>query len=212
MKDKIKYLKKLINNKNLIISTIILLIINIFSCILLFQILNNDTTTDLNAIDSSKSNDNVYFDINMLTDCIATCSTNSGLEKYYLAADNYYMIILEISNKKYRNLSNIVNYTYGKTDIKPQTYRITGITKPISEELKNITIKYYNEVFPESNIDSSNFSDYFGEYYVRTTTNISYFYNIILIITITSGVFFIVCFVKLLIFTYKTNKTIKKYY
>lgn len=210
MGDKSKELKNLIDNKKLKIATIILIIITIVSFIAFLLLNNKEISTDLNALDSSKSNDYVYFDIEMLTDCIATCTTDSRVEKYYLATDEQYMIVLEISESQYKNLGDIVAYTYGETDDKPQPYRIMGTTKSIPEELKNIIIEYYNEVFPDSKIDSSNFSDYFGNHYVDTTiTPSTTYFPILIVISAMTGTIFIICFITLIIFTSKTNDTIK---
>ena len=210
MGDKSKELKKLINNKKLKIATIILLAVTIISAVIFFILNSKDITTDKEAIDSSKSNDFVYFDIHMLTDCIATCTTDSRVEKYYIATNDEYMMLLEISDSKYKELKDIVDYTYGDTDVKPQPYRIMGTTYSIPSELKEITLEYYQEMFPDSDITEHNFSDYFGEHYVDTTvTPNTSSVPLLLVLSFMTGTIFLVCVIVLIINVSKTNDTIK---
>ncbi len=103
------------------------------------------------------------LDVSFITGKIAT----RGEDSFYLAGDENNIYIISTRNELPDELEKIKEYSYLVTDIKPKSYEIIGVSYEIESELKNIALKAYNELFPNQKLDSQNFEDYFGEYYLN---------------------------------------------
>ncbi len=121
------------------------------------------------AIDTYESDEYAYFNVNFLTDCFATYEDGSYIEKYYMAGDEKYIMILKLNDTLFNEMSNINKYTYGDIDEKPESIRTTGMTKEIPSKLKELALDFYNKMYPDNKQTITTISNYIGGYYLDTT-------------------------------------------
>ena len=215
-------IKKLIskNNKKLI-WVIILIILSVGIGYLTSQIPNiikKETVGMLEVVENGLYDGKVYtneyakLDVALLTDCIATCETDSGIEEYYVVYDEAgYMYIVELSKTSFYDLEQINKYTYGELEEAPEIAYVTGITESIPEELRKIIIDAYNKGEEEAFLTEENFESYFGAVLLDTTKGPYDTYeglgiSAIIIVALIALIIFIDYIVK----KSKTNKTIKR--
>ena len=180
---------------------------------LAINITSENEEADLNAVGNEEAGKFVYFDIKGLTEHVATYSVdNSTKDKYYIAWDeNDYMFIVNLTDKEYAEMKNIVDYTYGKTDVEPKAYRITGTNVETPKELQKIVMEVYGDISADSDINSYNYSNYFGECYIDTqktpNTTESALYIIGAIAFLGYGM---IALIVVIVYDVKSKKTIKR--
>ena len=144
-----------------------------------------------------KENIYSYLDISMRPYVFAVYEENGKEEigKYYFVMDDANKLyIIYIDKTTYSKLN--------KEEIKDNPVKITGITKKIPNDIKDIAIESYNEYMQEEYLTKDNFKDYVGIIYLDTVTNLydstlyyigSGFIGLISLILITS---YIIIFIK----------------
>lgn len=153
------------------------------------------------------------LDVEMLTDRIAYSTDEDNItEDYYIAFDSEgYPYIVRLTVNEFLKLEQINDYTYGEIEEKPHSVVISGITKKIPDELKEIVITGYNELYQEEIVSEENFENYFGSIYLDTGKGPYDLYEGIccMIICLSIG-FIIILFINYMTKSYTTKKTIKK--
>lgn len=205
--------------KILLIVSIIALVIAILLFLWINEIVNKEVGEPqyLNdVIDNSGEKENIYskVDVQMLTDEFATYGEGDITdEKYYFAFDGEYYYILNLTTSTFYSLKEINDYTYSTDEnaIMPDPISVTGMTKKIPEELKQIAIESFNSIIGEEVVNEDNFEDYYGDIYLiegmtpQDNIDIQVFALCMALAT------FIVCFVCYLYKNNKIKRTIKFY-
>ena len=122
--------------------------------------------------------------------------------KYYLAMDkDNFLYVLFMDTTNYQKLSK-------STQEKP--IRISGITKKIDNDIKELAITAYNEELEEEYLTLENFDEYVGPILLDTTIRIddSMIYYILSLVSFT---FCLGIFIVWLIVELKNKKVLKKY-
>ena len=99
---------------------------------------------------------------------------NSGLWHTYLLA---------INEDDYEKYKEIIDYTYGRIESKPEPIRVYGYPAITNDELKELAIKNINKfVVPENEviITSENYEQYLTNSYLDTTLNKTNFRDVLL--------------------------------
>lgn len=84
-------------------------------------------------------------------------------------AEMYPYIVCMDNNRLETEFAEIYEYTFSDATEVPKAGELEGYSMPIEEELKEIAIEEFNYLWGENVINESNFSDYFGDYYLDTT-------------------------------------------
>lgn len=213
--DKKVITKELLNlvkpSKKLIVISIFILIITILSIITSFYLKNKPMPVLKNAITEQNENVFVQFETKFATDCFAQYKTDSYTDNFYFVMDDDYIMIAKLDSENFKKLTNIIKYTYSEIDDMPEPQILYGITRKIPNELKNLAISSYNEMFGEDLLNSSNFEDFMGTLYLDTScTPYSNYILACNIIALIGGIYTIVVFILYLTSYIKSNTTIKR--
>lgn len=209
--DNKKRLLQLTNDKARKIWALVLLLVGIAATAVLLYFENKDLDNAPNAVDVDKKGEFVSFNVSLLTDYVATYGNDSYQDKYYIASDDQYMMIIKIDSSDIKKFKSIMDYTYGDIEEKPESIKITGMCDTIPSELKNIVISYYNKnLGNDTKLTSSNFSDYFGTCYIDMSKSPYDTYKTVatLVLAICNGGFLILVIV-IVTNALKTKNTIK---
>ncbi|MEG2457674.1 MAG: hypothetical protein RSB41_02150, partial [Bacilli bacterium] len=169
---KIKILDKEIDNNK-----IILLISGIFLVFALTFLIIGDNinvkSKDKAPLLNSVSKENTYSRVEsqFLLEPIAQDIKNKNYKFYYVIDKNNYYYIVKLSNKKFKELSSLYNYTYNGGSI-PSVEILTGKAKIIDEDLKKLSIDFYNTFTSSSTINKDNFNSYIGAFYLDTNSHV----------------------------------------
>lgn len=164
------FLKKVgIKSTKLIIGIAIIIIALALEAVVYFSMNNrvNNASPLVNAKDSVKYS---YVDVSLMTDYFATYEDEYSKGYIYFVWDDKYMYLALINSKNLKKLDKVLEYSYDNKLEKPDSVRIYGETKEISSDLKRIAISSYNKMFDKEFLNSDNFSQYLGFYYMDTTS------------------------------------------
>lgn len=207
-----KELKKLVKGNKVytvifIISVVLTLILSYYS----YYISKKDLPETTYATYTDNENDFVDFNVEFLTDAYATYTVDdSTVDSYYLAMDeNNTMCVLKIDNKDLYKFDDIIKYSYGEIDEKPEAVKIYGTYAKTPSELRDLTLEFYNKIYPDYEIYSSDYNSYFGSCYINTfDTPYTDSADMSLGFIFIGGTFIIVFGMITLIYKINTNRTI----
>lgn len=197
------------SQKFLIISLVFLLITGI---LIFLGIRNNEkklpTPVSMNElITDSKNEEDVYayVDVNRKPYLFAVYTEDGKEEdaKFYFAMDsNDYLYVLYMSTADFNRLN--------VDSIKETPIRVTGLTKHIAPDIKELAIETYNEEMEEEYLTNDNFSEYVGLIYLdmKTNPNDSSLYYIGAFI---SGLIFLIFIITYLSIWLKNRKVFKNF-
>ena len=118
---------------------------------------------------------------------------------YYFAGDEENLFLYATKNDLNDSLKSIMDYSYSVTDVKPESYRVCGITREIPEELKTIVYEAYNKLFSDEQIQEYELDSYIGQYYLDEENLLDETENIKLIILIVSVILMILSAVVIIV-------------
>lgn len=156
------------------------------------------------------NNTDVYASVSvqMLTDPFAS----DDEDEYYFAMDkDKYLCIVVLNKNNVERLKQIIDYTYSEDEgMTPEAITITGRTKEITSDLKEIAIESYNEMIEEDFLNEDNFEDYFGNIYLNTKLSAVDYSTETFAVCVVGIILFILLFYYLRA-VITTKKTIRKY-
>lgn len=168
--NKRKYLLGLVNNKPCKIILIIAIITMVVSSAFAIYLHLNSNKEAVDAFSTDEKGAYVNYTVELLTEYVATYTTDSKVDKYYVASDGNYLMILKIKDSDISKFKDIIDYTYGKTEVDPEPLKVNGVYKQIPSELRKIVIEYYNKNLSNKvTMTTDNFEDYFGICYIDTS-------------------------------------------
>ena len=117
--------------------------------------------------------ENVYaaIEAQVMTDYFATNDYSGREHKTYFVWDEKYLYIVDLNEQSLADLQGIYDYSYNEGQAKPSPVFISGTTKNIPTDLKDIATKAYNDLYKEDVLNANNFSDYLGVVYLDTYDN-----------------------------------------
>jgi len=195
-------------NKNLLIIGLVLLAITALLIYLGVQNENKplpDIISLSDFIEQGKSNEEVYsyVDINVTPYLFAVYETDGVEEesKYYLAMDSEnHLYILYMKEDNYKILD--------VDTIEENPIRVTGITRKISSDIKELAIESYNELMEQEYLTEDNFIEYVGLVYLDMESPINdsslYYLGAFL-----SGFFALLIIIIYIVIVVKNKKTFK---
>ena len=99
----------------------------------------------------------------------------------------WHTYLVAIKESEYNKYKSIIDYTYERTDIKPEPIRVYGYPVNTSEELKELAIKNIENFVPATNevkISKDNYEAYLTNSYLDTTISRKDEFNVILFVTL----------------------------
>ncbi|MDE6253943.1 MAG: hypothetical protein K2M78_15135 [Lachnospiraceae bacterium] len=163
--------KLLKSKKKLII--LLLIYLGIASALIGFPICKilSDKNKDKEAVDLSelvlnenvKEGQYVKLEIDTLPRVMMTTS-KSDSKLYYVTDVNSDIYIVRLSNRTFNNIVNTLNKETGKLG---SVYQIKGITNNITEQVKNVALSHSYLIFKNTELNSDNFSEYLGTFYIK---------------------------------------------
>lgn len=195
-------------NKNLLIVGLLLLIVTI---ILIYLGVKNEnkplpTPENLSDIIVNKKYDEdkyVYLDVAIKPYLFAVYETDGKEDdaKYYLVMDkDNKLYILYMKEEKYKELN--------VDSIDENPIRVYGITKKITNDIKDLAISSYNGLMEGEYLTKDNFKDWVGQVYLdnKSAVNDSSLYYLGAFL---SGLFFIIVIITYIVIIIKNKKTFK---
>jgi len=119
---------------------------------------------DLIKLENGNVNKNSFIDIKY--NPFEFALYDKSFSKYYIVQDEEYMYIAYISDDLLKEINS--------KDLENESYRITGHTKVITEDIKKLAIEVYNETVNVEAINYDNFDSYFGSIYLDTSNCYNY--------------------------------------
>lgn len=199
-------IKKGINKLNIyLVVAMIFIIITIVCIICAINVYNRSDSypVDMNdVIARNNSKDNVYSYINVAISPYVFAEQSDDIfeDKYYFLSDGEYVYIAYLD---YHTVQEINNNTNSDNIVK-----LTGITKKIPSDIKNIAIDVYNDILGDTVMNQDNFENYFGNVYLDVTSPIND-NTVYVLLSIFFGVIGLLILISYIIFRVITNKTIK---
>lgn len=110
---------------------------------------------------SDKTNKEAYIDVEDIPYLFAEYDNRS--EKYYIVLDDQYMYIAFMGLSDFSKLNH--------ESIYENPIRVTGVTKGITKDVRDLALEYYNETREneEDKLGVADFENYFGDVYLDMT-------------------------------------------
>lgn len=192
-------------NKNIVIAFVLIVVgiaLGVWSCFIIQEAYN--TAKPLNDIIMSEEDQEYKVaTLNIQRKPFQFAIQDGNPNSYYIVMDDTYMYIAYMSEYDYTLLN--------KEDIKENPVQVKGITKLISQEIKELALEAYNEgLEEEEQLTMADFDSYFGNIYLDITQEDS---EIAIFQTIGSMLFLLLGTILLIVFVVQKihfNTNIKK--
>lgn len=113
----------------------------------------------------SDSNQYVECTVIGITDSIANYSENGIIkDEYYLATDGIHVYILNLSASQYNLICNYLNDEAASS-------LIYGMSEEIPQDLKEVAVDIYNQLYQTDEVTIDNFNNYFIPYLINLKVN-----------------------------------------
>ena len=124
----------------------------------------NENARDLNSIISSEAKENKKSYLNVSSIPYKFAVYDGTTNSYYIVSDGRYLYITYMSEDDFDKLN--------VEDIYDHSIKVDGITKNITDDIKKLAIKAYNENMEEDKkISIRDFDNYFGSIYLDMTVS-----------------------------------------
>lgn len=199
-------IKKGINKLNIYL--VVAMIFIIITVVFIICAINVHNRSDLYPVDmndviarnNSKANVYSYIDVTISPYVFAERSDDIFEDKYYFLSDGEYVYIAYLD---YQTVQEINKFTSSGSVV-----NLTGITKRIPKDIKNIAIDVYNDILGDDVVNQDNFENYFGNIYLDVTSPIND-NTVYVLLSIFFGIIGLLILISYITFRVITNKTIK---
>lgn len=152
--------------------------------------------------DVTQEDQYVKEDVYAITDYFATYSEDDIIkDKYYLAVGDSMLYILNLDYNQYVDIC---------TELESNLYTVTGMSEPVSDELKKLAIDTYNEIYETDALNESNFETVFSAYLInakRTPNDGAQIFKDLGIISLLCSVIFVIIYIVIIL---RTKRNIRK--
>lgn len=136
---------------------------------------------------SNKEEQYVTLDSDTLP-ILMTPTSEKDSQFYYVKDVSNHIYIVNLSNETFESIVETLNSETGKLN---STYQLKGITTDIDEQIKKLALSNSVKVFKNNELNSDNFSEYLGGFYVKenfVSDRVVTLYKI----SVFAGIFFLV--------------------
>ena len=153
----------------------------------------------------SDSNQYVECTVIGITDSIANYSENGIIkDEYYLATDGINVYILNLSASQYNLICNYLNDEAASS-------LIYGMSEEIPQDLKEVAVDIYNQLYQTDEVTIDNFNNYLVPYLINLKANPNSSAQILRGIGILSGIIAIIFGIYCIFAMLKNRKNVKKF-
>lgn len=153
----------------------------------------------------SDSNQYVECTVIGITDSIANYSENGIIkDEYYLATDGINVYILNLSASQYNLICNYLNDEAASS-------LIYGMSEEIPQDLKEVAVDIYNQLYQTDEVTIDNFNNYLVPYLINLKANPNSSAQILRGIGILSGIIAIIFGIYCIFAMLKNRNNIKKF-
>lgn len=123
----------------------------------------------------SSANEYSYIEVSKMSEKFAYFSTSKKSIHFVIEQEEtgaWYTYLIAIKESDYSKFKNIIDYTYERTNKKPNPIKVYGYPIVINDELKKLAIDNIVNFLPVENeviITEDNFNDYLTNSYLDTT-------------------------------------------
>ncbi len=123
----------------------------------------------------SSADEYAYIEVSKMSEKFAYYSTSKKSIHFVIEQEDtgaWYTYLIAIKDSDYSKFKDIIDYTYERTDKKPNPIKVYGYPVAITDELKEMAITNITNFLPVENevvITSENFNDYLTNSYLDTT-------------------------------------------
>lgn len=137
--------------------------------LLLYSLLGNRLETNAVSLDSVEKADTfAYARIQYMTASFAYYEASRDLQFYIAFDEEFNPAILCVKNQDLPHYQPYIDWMYSSSNKnEPEAVNAAGYSQRIDSELKSMVLDVANEVFGEGVVDTYNFSQVFGDYYLN---------------------------------------------
>jgi hypothetical protein len=150
--------------------------------------------------ESEKVTDYSYIEIYKMSEKFAYYKeSNIGIHYVIDKEDTglWHTYLIAINEDDYDKYKDIIDYSYNRTDKKPESIKVYGYPVVVSKELKELSIKNIDKFIPKENeikITKDNYEEYLTNSYLDTTIKKKDNFNIVLCASLFTVLLLIVLF------------------
>ena len=137
--------------------------------LLLYSLLGNRLETNAVSLDSAEKADTyAYVRIQYMTASFAYYEASRDLQFYIAFDEEFNAAILCVKNQDLPHYQPYIDWMYSSSNKnEPEAVNAAGYSQRIDSELKSMVLDVADEVFGEGVVDTYNFSQVFGDYYLN---------------------------------------------
>lgn len=138
----------------------------------------------------SNADEYAYIEVSKMSEKFAYYSTNKKSIHFVIEQEEtgaWHTYLIAIKDSDYAKFKDIIDYTYERTNKKPNAIKVYGYPVVITDELKQMAIENIVNFLPVENevvITNDNFNDYLTNSYLDTTIAREDNFNTILFVTL----------------------------
>ncbi len=168
--QKIKIMKLVKKGTSLLVLSLFLLVSAIIILSSGYYVYKEKSHLPLKFNEVNKEGTYAFVDVSLMTDYFAEEDKTDA--KMYMIFDSDYVYIAKMNDNGRKNLNMIYEFSHDE-DITnaPAPIPIYGMSELIPEDLKDLALESYNEMYPDKKITKEEFSNLFGDYYLDTISN-----------------------------------------
>lgn len=134
----------------------------------------HETPEDLYYAEESQQY--VYVPVQYMSEAFGSYESYEKMSLYFAFNEDWEPYIICMDDADAAQYADLVAYTYGMLD-EAQPRNITGYAAPLDDEIRDLAIECYNELFDEEYAATDNFTDLFGSYYMQVGAKSSAYIN-----------------------------------
>lgn len=134
----------------------------------------HETPEDLYYAEESQQY--VYVPVQYMSEAFGSYESYEKMSLYFAFNEDWEPYIICMDDADAAQYADLVAYTYGMLD-EAQPQNITGYAAPLDDEIRDLAIECYNELFDEEYATTDNFTDLFGSYYMQVGAKSSAYTN-----------------------------------
>lgn len=137
---------------------------------------------------AEESQQYVYVPVQYMSEAFGSYESYGKMSLYFAFNEDWEPYIICMDDADAAQYADLVAYTYGMLD-EAQPQNITGYAAPLDDEIRNLAIECYNELFDEEYAAVDNFTDLFGSYYMQVGAKSTAYtnFNTFIILLVSGG-------------------------
>ena len=127
-----------------------------------------ETSEPVDIYEASQTDEYVYTYVQYMTESVAYYEAMDNMQFYIVMDADWSPSVICLHADELETYQPYIDWLYSDSyENEPKELRITGYAQPYDEELKELVIEGFIYDFGEGYVDKSNFSEWFGDYYLQ---------------------------------------------